>query len=202
MQSSICETSVPPPTHQQSDDSSSEIDAFSLISANAKLSETNYLDIGAVCTMALPLGNDRSVSVNASSGTSGVVGWVQEQSLHDQPSNGTTEPHTARVDGTPPYVDQTKQACAQIDDGHGSIQEACQPAKKVYDIPTLLRLKETQSAVPVMLRVKPEAIKGKSLTLELRRSLTHELMHFFRKYLPVYGSCNVTPTINSLSRPF
>ena len=200
MQSSECETSVPRPTHHH--DSSPEIDAISLISANATLSETSYIDLGAVSNMALPAGNDHSIYENAPSGRSGVVDWVQKQSLHDEPSKGTTEPHDYRLDETPPHVNQTKQACSQVNDDHALIQEVCQPAKKVYDIPTLLRLKETQSAVPVMLRVKPEAIKGKSLTLRLRRSSSDELMPCFRKHLPVYGSCNITPTTDTLSRPF
>ena len=200
MQSPECETSVPRPTHH--DNSSSEIDAISLISANATLSETSYIDLGAVSNMALPAGNDQSIYENAPSGRPGVVDWVQKHSLHDESSKATTEPHDSRLNETPPHVDRTKQSCIQVSDDHVLNQEVCQPAKKVYDIPTLLRLKETQSAVPVMLRVKPEAIKGKSLTLRFRRSSSDELMHCSRKYLPVYGSCNITPTINAISRPF
>ena len=92
--------------------------------------------------------------------------------MHDQPSNGT-ETQIARVDATPPHL---SQVYTQVVDDHRSIQEARRSTKKVYDIPTLLRLKETQSAVPVMLRVKPEAIKGKSLTLQPPRSSSNELM--------------------------
>lgn len=159
MQSSGAWTNVPSPPRMQSVDSSPGTDAFSLINANPELSETSFLDLDAIRNMALPLANDRPSSETLPRVRSTIVDWVQEQSQHDQPSNDATELQRAHVAGAPPCASQAKQALAKTDD-HASRQEGCQPAKKVYDIATLLRLKETQPAVPVMLRVKPEAIAG------------------------------------------
>lgn len=160
MQSSRDWTNVPSLVHKQSVDSGSGTDAFSLINANPELSETNYLDLDASTNMALTLGNDRPSSENLPPVSSAVVDWVQEQSQHDQPSKDATGLQRAPVEATPPGASQAKRSHARIDD-YASRQDGCQPAKKVYDIATLLRLRETQSAVPVMLRVKPEAIAGK-----------------------------------------
>lgn len=159
MQSSGGWTTVPSLTHKQSIDSGSGTDAFSLINANPELSETNYLELDVTRNMALPLGNDRPSSESLPTVKPAVVDWVQEQSQHDQPSNDATGLQRACVDGTPPVASQAKQPHARMND-HASRQDSCPPATKVYDIATLLRLRETQSAVPVMLRVKPEAIAG------------------------------------------
>lgn len=144
--------------HTQSVDSGLGTDAFSLINANPELSETSDLDLDAIRNMALPLDSDRPSSENVPPVRSTVVDWVQKQSQHDQPSNDTTGLQRAYVDETPPRAGQEKPPRAQTHD-HASRQEGYQRAK-VYDIATLLRLRETQSAVPVMLRVKPEAIAG------------------------------------------
>ena len=132
---------------------------FSLINANPELSETSYIDFHASTNMALPSGNDGPSSENVPPIRSAVVDWVQEQSQHDEPSKDATGLQRVHVDETPPRAGQAQHAHAKRDN-HASHQEGCQPAKKVYDIATLLRLRETQSAVPVMLRVKPEAIAG------------------------------------------
>lgn len=152
-------TSITSQGHEQSVDSGSGTDAFSLINANPELSENSYLDLDATSNMAVPLRSNQPSSENLPPIRSAVVDWVQDQSQHDQPSNGATGLQRAPVDETPPPVSQAKQARAKTD-GNAARQEGRQPAKKVYDIATLLRLKETQSAVPVMLRVKPEAIAG------------------------------------------
>lgn len=114
--------------------------------------------------MALPLGNDQPPSENLHPLRPAVVDWVEKQSLHDQTSDGATEPQCAQVENVPPVASKQKQARARTSE-HASRQEGHQQVKKVYDIPTLLKLKETQSAIPVMLRVKPEAIAGKSMTM-------------------------------------
>lgn len=152
-------TCVPPLGRKQSVDSSSETDAFSLITTNPELRETSYIDIDATRNMALPLSNDQPYSGNLSPVRSAIVDWVQEQSQHDQASSDATRLQLARGDENLPCADQSKRARAKIDD-NVSNQKGGRPAKKVYDLATLLSLKETQSAVPVMLRVKPEAIAG------------------------------------------
>lgn len=159
MQSSGGWTSPQSLNYEQSVDSGSGTDAFSLINANPEISETSYPGFDAITNMALPLGTSRSSSENIPPVRPAVVNWVQEQSQHDQPSKDSSPLQRARVDGSPPRAGQAQQASAKAKDD-ASHQEGYQPAKKVYDIATLLRLKETQSAVPVMLRVKPEAIAG------------------------------------------
>lgn len=159
VQSSNRWTSVTSHAHVQSVDRGSGTDAFSLINANPELSETSYLNLKDIGNMAIPLGSDRLSYENLPPFRSAVVNWVQEQSQHDQPSNGAIGLQRSRGDGSPPLTSQAKQPHANTDD-RDSRREARQPAKKVYDIATLLRLREIQSAVPVMLRVKPEAIAG------------------------------------------
>ena len=116
--------------------------------------------------MPLPLSNNQPPSEGHPPLRPAVVDWVEEQSLHDEPSSGTTALKRARVDSLAPHAEQTKQARARTDE-NASGQEGRQRAKRVYDIATLLKLKETESTIPVMLRVKPEAIKGESVTLKL-----------------------------------
>ena len=156
MRSSGSWTSVPPQADEPRVDSGSEIDVFSLISSNPDFSETSPLNVDANTSMALPLRDDQSSPEDLPPVRSAVGDWVQEQSQHDQPPNRATGLQRAR---TPPGAGQAEQARAKIDD-HASLQECSQLEKKVYGIATLLRLRETQSAVPVMLRVKPEAIAG------------------------------------------
>lgn len=111
--------------------------------------------------MALPLGSDQTSSGSLSSVSPVVVDCVQEQSQHDQPSNANdaTRLPLPRSDGNLTRADEAKQARTRTD--HSAIRQGrCQSAKKVYDIATLLSLRDTQSVVPVMLRVKPEAIAG------------------------------------------
>lgn len=159
MQSSADWDNVPSSAHAQSVDSGSGPDAFSVINAIPELSYTSHFDAHQPWVMAAPFGVHPTSSVDISSMSSSLVGGDRTHSEHDQPLNDPTGLQRPRDDGTPPAADQGKNADAQKDD-HKSRQEDCPPAKKVYDIPTLLRLKETQSAVPVMLRVKPEAIAG------------------------------------------
>ena len=166
MQSPGAWTIVPSLAHQQSDDSGSGIDGFSLISANPEFRGTSQLSHDATSNMPLSSSNDQSSSESLPPPRPAVVDWVEEQSLHDQTSNGATGLQRARVGSVPPHAGQAKQACS-ITNEPSSRQEGRQHSRKVYDIPTLLKLKETQSAVPVMLRVKPEAIAGELITLQL-----------------------------------
>ena len=201
MQSSGAWTIVSPLARQQSVDSGSDVDGFSLINANPEPSETSYLDLDATWTMTLPLGNNQPSSENLHPLRPAVVDWVEEQSLHDQTSDGATELRRALVDSVPSQAAKAKQARVRTSE-HAFRQEGRRRVKKVYDIPTLLKLRETQSAVPVMLRVKPEAIAGESMTMPLPRLRSDGLTLCPREHLPVYGSCNVTSTINTLSRRF
>lgn len=193
---------VQPPAHQHSDDSGSDIDGFSLINANPETSDTSYLDLDAVCNMATPLDNDdQPPSEGLHSLRPAVVDWVEEQSMHDQTSDGANELERARVENVTPLAGRQKQVHVRTSE-YASCQEGHQQVKKVYDIPTLLKLRETQSAIPVMLRVRPEAIAGESIMMQLPKCCLAGLISSSREHLPVYGSCNVTSTISTLSRPF
>lgn len=169
MQSFRDRTSVPSLAQGQSVDSSSGTDAFSLINVNPEISETNYPDLDAIKNMTMPLGNDPPRSENLPPIRSAVVDWVQDQSQHDQPLKDSTGLQQECLDGTRPHAGQGEQALTNTV-YHTSRQEGYQPARKVYDIATLLRLKETQSAVPVMLRVKPEAIAGECYDIPASRA--------------------------------
>ena len=165
MQSSGTWTSVPSSSHQQSDDSSSGVDGFTLISANTESSQNSYLDLNANHNMALPLGNSQPTSETHHPQGPAVVDWVEEQSLPEsQTPNDAMGVQRAGVDSVSLHSGPPKQACASTNQ-LASHQEGRQQAK-VYDIPTLLKLRDTQSAVPVMLRIKPEAIAGKSIPLQ------------------------------------
>ena len=163
MQSPETSITLPSLAHQQSVDSGSGTDEFSLINANPELSEASYLDLEATCRMPPSLGNHQSSSENLPPVRPAVVDWVQKQSLHDQPSDAVIGLQRPHVDSVPLQTGQAKQSCAGIDE-HFSRQEGRQQPKRVYDITTLLKLRETQRTVPVMLRVKPEAISGVSIT--------------------------------------
>ena len=147
--------------NQKSDDSGSGVDGFTLISANPESGETSYLDLN---NMALPLGDNQPTSETHHRQRPTIVDWVEEQSLPDQTSNDAMAVQRARVDSVSPHSGPATQARASTD-GLASHREGRQQAK-VYDISTLLKLRETQSAVPVMLRIKPEAIAGESIILQ------------------------------------
>lgn len=159
MQSSRDWTDVPSLAQGQSVDSGSGTDAFALDHVNLEPSETNHPDLDAEKKMTLPLGNDPPPSENLPPVRSAIVDWVQDQSQHDRPSKDSTRLQRECLDETTSHAGQGEKAPINTLH-HASRQEGYQPARKVYDIATLLRLKETQSAVPVMLRVKPEAIAG------------------------------------------
>ena len=149
--------------NQQSDGSSSGVDGFTLISANPESSENSYLDLNANYNMALPLGNNQPTSDTHRPQRPAVIDWVEEQSLPDQTPNNAMGVQRARVDSVSPHSGPAKQARVSTNE-LASDKEGRQQAK-VYDIPTLLKLRETQRAVPVMLRIKPEAIAGESIIL-------------------------------------
>ena len=164
MQSSGTWTSVPSLLNQQSDDSGSGLDGFTLISANPESSENSYLDLNANHNMALPLSDNQPTSETHHPQRPAVVDWVEEQSLTDQASNDAMGVQRGRIDTASPHSGPAKQIRASTNElapHHQGRQQA-----KVYDIPTLLKLRETQSAVPVMLRIKPEAIAGGSIVLQ------------------------------------
>ena len=164
MQSSGTWTLVPSLVNQQSDGSGSGLDGFTLISANPESSQNSHLDLNANSTMALPLGNNQPTSETHHPQRPAVVDWVEEQSLTNQTSDEAMEVQRARVDSVSPHSGPAKQSRASTN-GLASHQKRRQQAK-VYDIPTLLKLRETQSAVPVMLRIKPEAIAGEPMILQ------------------------------------
>ena len=159
MQSAADSETIASSSHAQSVDSGSGPDPFSVINAIPELSYTSHFDAHQPWVMTAPFGVLSASSVNSSMSSS-LLRSDRMRSQHDQPSNNATGLQPARDDGTLPAADEAKEVDAQKHN-HKPRQEDCPPAKNVYDIPTLLRLKETQSAVPVMLRVKPEAIAGK-----------------------------------------
>lgn len=164
MQSSGTWTSVPSLVNQQSDGSSSGLDGFTLISANPESSQNSYLDLNANHNMALPLGNNPPTPEAHHLQRPAVVDWVEKQSLTNPTSDEAMGVQRARIDSVPPHSGPAKPSRASTNE-LASHQKGRQQAK-VYDIPTLLKLRETQSAVPVMLRIKPEAIAGEPITLQ------------------------------------
>lgn len=88
--------------------------------------------------------------------TSAVINWVHQQSQHDQPPGAAKATRRVQM-ATPPQI-KTKVVGSSSDHGR--------PRRLVYEAATLLKLRNTQCAVPVMLRVKPEAIAGMNLHLE------------------------------------
>ena len=159
MHSSADSEDGPSSSYAQSVDSDSGTDSFTVINAVPELSHTSHSDAHQPWVMAAPFGVLPASSIDISSITSSLFGSDRMHSQHDQPLNDATGCQHARDSGTQPATDQAIKSHAEKD-VHKPRQEDCSPARKVYDIPTLLKLKETQSAVPVMLRVKPEAIAG------------------------------------------
>ena len=164
MQSSGTWTSVPSLVNQQSDGSGSGLDGFTLISANPESSNNSQLDLNANSDMALPSGNNQPTSETNHPQRPAVVDWVEEQSLTNPSSDEAMGVQHARIDGVSPHSGPAKQSHASTNE-LASHQKGRRQAK-VYDIPTLLKLRETQSAVPVMLRIKPEAIAGEPKRLQ------------------------------------
>lgn len=92
--------------------------------------------------------------------TDAVVDWVHQQSNHEQLRNAAIVSRRAQMITPPPFDIQGINRRAERERNRLS-GTAGRPVKRVYDIATLLKLRETQCAVPVMLRVKPEAIAGR-----------------------------------------
>ncbi len=112
----------------------------------------------AAASVAPPAAVSRASPEDFSPDTSAVVHWVHHQSTHDQALNTATTTQRAQMTTPPPHNVQSR---ALHDDQD-------QSGNRVYEIATLLKLRETQCAVPVMLRVKPEAIAGTKLPLRFR----------------------------------
>ena len=159
MQSAADSENTPSSSLAQSVDSGSGTDPFLVINSIPELSYTSHFDAHQPWVMAAPFGVLSASSIDINSNTSSLLGSDPMHSQHDQPLHDATTLQRACDDRTPPAADQAKEDHAEKHD-HKPRQEDHLPAKKVYDIPTLLRLKEIQSAVPVMLRVRPEAIAG------------------------------------------
>ena len=112
MQSSGTWVSVPSLVNQQSDDSGSGVEGFTLISVNPESSENSFLDLNANYNMALPLGNSKPTSETHHTQRPAVVDWVEEQSMSDQASNDAMEVQRARVHSVSPHSGPAKQARA------------------------------------------------------------------------------------------
>ena len=94
--------------------------------------------------------------------TSAVVDWVHQQSTRDPEKDTTIATETAHTTKLPPSIDPSR-ASGVNHVGDGLVPKRPRPARLIYDIATLLKLRETRFAVPVMLRVRPEAIAGERL---------------------------------------
>ena len=126
--------------------------------------------------MPVPHELQTAPSVNTLPNTSPVVDRVHQQPKHDQPHTPPTTISQRDLNVTPPPRPIPSDG-AQLDHGRRPARAATRgPAKRVYSIETLLKLRETQSAVHVMLRVKPEAIAGKP---HMGSASMHRLMSRF-----------------------
>ena len=89
---------------------------------------------------------------------SGTENWVHRQAKQDLSRDAASTRRAQNKIPPPrpiPFNDTyTKKR------GHPASNTSRQPEKLVYSIETLLTLRETQRNIPVMLRVKPEAIAG------------------------------------------
>lgn len=130
--------------------------------------------------------------------------WVEEQSSQDQPST----PENVAPCAQPVTPPQRNLNC-EDQNGDTKLQSAA-PAitkcnsKLVYSIPALLSMRHLQGAVPVMLRVRPEAIAGKLHDTGIGgfRITRHLLLTFCREHLPVHGCRHYTSPPLSLPRSF
>ena len=113
--------------------------------------------------------------------------WVLKQTKQDHSLDATTTRRDQTV--TPPrrFTSVDQYACQAYPLAHTGKR---QPPTRVYSIETLLKLRKTQSKVPVMLRVKPEAIAGeigkssRDLSLVTHDGLTEDVC---REYISIFG---------------
>ena len=90
--------------------------------------------------------------------------WVQQQSVKEQAEKTESVAQQAQCAEpvTPPSRSITHEGLeASVDSPRPDVTIRQNLRKPKYDIESLLRMRYTQGAVPVMLRVKPEAIAGK-----------------------------------------
>lgn len=146
----------------QSVNSGLDIHAYSLTNATSQVLRAHLHDM-ANTTENLASSRDlRASAENNPPNTSKVVDWVQQQSKNDLPHNPPTTAMPQHDQNVTPPPRPIPSDDVQFDYGRRANRTATRkPAKRVYSIETLLKLRETQSVVPVMLRVKPEAIAGK-----------------------------------------
>ena len=107
--------------------------------------------------------NARDSLENIATIASGTESWLHRQAKQDL-SRDAASTRRAQNKTPPPRPipsndTYTKKRC----------RSACninrQPGKLIYSIETLLTLRETQRNIPVMLRVKPEAIAGEIMNI-------------------------------------
>ena len=139
-----------------------DIHAYSLTNTTSQVLRAHLHDM-ANTTGNLASSRDLQASAeNSPPNTSAVVDWVQQQSKHDLPHNPPTTAMPQRDQNVTPPPRPIPSDDAQFDYWHHANRTATRkPANRVYSIEKLLKLRETQSAVPVTLRVKLEAIVGK-----------------------------------------
>ena len=87
--------------------------------------------------------------------------WVDEQSSSNESSAPRSTTHSDQPVTPPPRV---KRDESDHPKGRPDKTLSKKRSRFVYDIPTLLQLRQTQGQIPVMLHVKPEAIAGMYLS--------------------------------------
>ena len=115
--------------------------------------------------------------------------WVQEQSTQDQTSTLETVAHRAQPVTPPPRSVSGKNQDGDVESHPFALSTGQSRSKHAYSISALLRMRHMQVAVPVMLRVKPEAIAGKYTDLLLISTPQAETdRSLCREHLSVHGS--------------
>ena len=146
-------------SHQHSSGVDSDLDSYvsSWLTDTFEASQRHaILTVTAIMSASTNAQDSRE---NIAPNASGTENWINGQSKQDLPRDAAS---TRRAQNkTPPprpipsndtYI---KKRCRPVCNANR------QPEKLVYSIETLLTLRETQRNIPVMLRVKPEAIAGK-----------------------------------------
>lgn len=91
--------------------------------------------------------------------------WVQEQSTQGQTSTPEVVAHCVQPVTPPRRTISCKNQDVGVEPHRATLFVGLSRSKLVYSIPTLLSMRHMQRAVPIMLRVKPEAIAGECLDL-------------------------------------
>ena len=144
------------PEHSSSVDSSLDSYASSWVTKTFEAPQKNAIStVTAVMSTSINAqGSLENIAPIASGTENWVHGHAKQNLSRDAVSTRRAQNLTPPPRPIPANDMYTKQRCRS---GYNTNR---QPQKLVYSIETLLTLRETQRKVPVMLRVKPEAIAG------------------------------------------